>query len=96
VRDQFSVRVARTGLRQAPVRFRRHHPRERSITQSALAGIVTLTSVERPDAACRYVVSIRQRVGRMSPDAGRRRLQSELRDKCSRSVSGGVDGSEHG
>jgi hypothetical protein len=34
-------------------------------------GIVTLTSVERPGAACRYVVSIRQRPGRMSPDARR-------------------------
>src|ERR1700704_1997292 len=34
-------------------------------------GIVTLTSVERPDAACRYVVSTKQRPGRMPPDARR-------------------------
>src|ERR1700687_5100046 len=34
-----------------------------------LAGIVTLTSVERPDAASRYVVSTKQRPGRMPPDA---------------------------
>src|ERR1700693_581544 len=32
-------------------------------------GIVMLTSVERPDATCRYVMSIKQRYGRLSPYA---------------------------
>jgi long-chain alkane monooxygenase len=36
---------------------------------NSLDGIVTLTSVKRPDSTCRYVVSSTQRIERMSPDA---------------------------
>ena len=64
--------AATTALQDEMTRLRQTVDEFRSAAEKAriaAEGIVTLTSVLRPDATCGYSASIRQRPGRLSPDA---------------------------